>query len=58
MGNNPQIPQGFKITEDKQEMKQVLTPLQLIQNRCRWMPRNRYNVDQGPLLFVNEHDKT
>lgn len=24
----------------------------------RWMPRNRYNVDQIPLPFVNEQDKT
>ena len=24
----------------------------------RWSPRNRYNVDQVPLPFVNEQDKT
>ena len=24
----------------------------------RWMPKNRFNVDQVPLPFVNEQDKT
>jgi len=24
----------------------------------KWMPKNRYNVDQVPLPFVNEQDKT